>query len=377
MDDRFCPLDVLDASFRLLAAGPRPLAVHASRLAAGLPDRPVPVGELRVLLLHPATSTAARNAVWAELVRRARADGGDPAWTVALCGIALPGLRRAAGALAAGYRGDPADLQAEVLTGFLAELRALDLDDLESVPLASRLCWAARRAGEKLARADAGWNARRRDLAGHDKAPDRDGGRAPDFVLAAAVRHEILTQAQAELIGRSRLEGVPLRVIAAETGDQPHRLVQPAETSRDHPRRRHRRRPPGRLNLHGPREKQGPEPDFSRRRGSPAPGHSPGGLARAGAAAFRPHPAYPLPEGGQVPRSPHGPPRTPPDRSSPGGTLRLIPAPAGPADETARRCARDAGGRGPGRPGRRAPGRAWAGARAGPAPRVAGGRGGR
>jgi hypothetical protein len=219
MDDRTCPLDVLDASFRLLAAGPQPLAVHASRLAAGLPDRPVPVDELRVLLLHPATSAHARNAVWADLVRRARAGGGDPAWTVALCGIALPGLRRAAAALTAGYRGDPADLQAEVLTGFLAELAALDLDHLEAVPLASRLCWAARRAGERLARADAGWNARRRDLAGHDTAPaPAAAGGHPDFVLAAAVRHRILTPAQAELIGRSRLEGVPLRVIAAETG---------------------------------------------------------------------------------------------------------------------------------------------------------------
>jgi hypothetical protein len=216
MDDRFCPLDVLDASFRLLAAGPEPLAVHASRLAAGLPDRLVPVDELRVLLLHPATGGAARNAVWAELVRRARS--GDPAWTVAVCGMALPGLRRAAGALAAGYRCDPADLQAEVLAGFLAELRALDVDELEAVPLASRLCWAARRAGEKLARADAGWNARRRDLEGHDKAPAAAAAGHPDFVLAAAVRRGILTRAQAELIGRSRLEGVPLRVIAAEAG---------------------------------------------------------------------------------------------------------------------------------------------------------------
>ena len=51
-------LDAADAAFRLLAAGPRPLAVHASHLAGGLPDRPVPLGELRVLLLHPATTRA-------------------------------------------------------------------------------------------------------------------------------------------------------------------------------------------------------------------------------------------------------------------------------------------------------------------------------
>src|ERR1700689_2428184 len=139
------PLDTADAAFRLLAAGPRPLALNPAALAAGLPSRLVPVDELRVLLLHPATSGPARNKVWAELVRRARA--GDPAWTIALAGVAMPGLRRAAASVAAAYRGDPDDLQAEILTGFLAALRALDLDDLDGIPLPARLCWAARRAG--------------------------------------------------------------------------------------------------------------------------------------------------------------------------------------------------------------------------------------
>src|ERR1700692_2475396 len=67
------PFDAADTAFRLLCAGPQPLALHASKVAAGLPDRPVPVDELRVLLLHPSTSARARNQVWAELVRRARA----------------------------------------------------------------------------------------------------------------------------------------------------------------------------------------------------------------------------------------------------------------------------------------------------------------
>jgi hypothetical protein len=240
MDEQPAPLDSLDAAFRLLAAGPEPLALHASHLAAGLPDRPVPVTELRVLLLHPATSATARNKVWAELVRRTRS--GDPAWTVALAGIALPGLRRSVASLTRAYRGEAADLQAEVLAGFLAAVRALDLDELESVPLASSLCWAARRAGEKLARADAAWASRRTGLDGHDTAPAMPGGH-PDLVLAAAVRKGVLTAAQAELIGRSRLEGIPLRVIAAETGTS-HSALQPAEKSRERPRRSHRGRMP-------------------------------------------------------------------------------------------------------------------------------------
>jgi hypothetical protein len=208
-------LDAADAAFRLLAAGPQPLALHASHLAEGLPDRQVPLDELRVLLLHPATSARARNRVWAELVRRART--GDPAWVIGLTGIALPGLRRAAASLAGAYRGDPADLQSEVLTGFLAAMRGLDLDDLEAIPLASRLCWAAWRAGQALACADAGYAARRRSLSLWRDGPDLPWGH-PDFVLAAAVRRGILTPGQAELIGRNRLEGIPLSQIAAETG---------------------------------------------------------------------------------------------------------------------------------------------------------------
>ena len=66
------PLDSADASFRALTTGPQPLALHTASLAPGLPDRQVPLDELRALLLHPATGTRARNQVWAELVRRAR-----------------------------------------------------------------------------------------------------------------------------------------------------------------------------------------------------------------------------------------------------------------------------------------------------------------
>ena len=210
---RLGPLDSADAAFRLLTTGPGPLALNPGRLACGLPDRQVPLGELKALLLHPATTAAARNAVWAELVRRARA--GSPAWVIGLTGVAMPGLRRAVATWSAAYRGDAEDLQDEVLAGFLAAVRRLDLDDLDRVPLASRLCWAAWRAGQALACADASWSARRRDLDESSGGPVMPWGH-PDFVLAAAVRQRILTAAEAELIGRNRLEGVPLARIAAE-----------------------------------------------------------------------------------------------------------------------------------------------------------------
>jgi hypothetical protein len=209
------PLAAAAGAFRLLVTGPQPLALHAARLAPGLPDRLVPLDELTVLLLHPGVSTAARNKVWAELVRRARS--GSPAWTVGLTGVALPGLTRAVASLAAACHGDSRDLETEVLAGFLEAVQRLDTGDLDSVPLASHLTWAAFRAGRALACSDAAWAARRRDLDESAALPARPSGH-PDFVLAAAVRRGVITAADAQLIGASRLEGIPLSRMAAEAG---------------------------------------------------------------------------------------------------------------------------------------------------------------
>jgi hypothetical protein len=211
------PLAAVAGAFRLLVAGPQPLALHPGRLAEGLPGRLVPLDELTVLLLHPSVSPAARNTIWAELIRRARS--GSPAWTVGLTGVALPGLTRATATVAAGYRGDSRDLEAEVLAGFLAAVRRLDISGLDRVPLASHLMWAAFRAGRALACSEGAWAARRRDLeeSAAFPLPARTCGH-PDFVLAAAVRHGVITAADADLIGASRLEGIPLSRIAAGTG---------------------------------------------------------------------------------------------------------------------------------------------------------------
>ena len=61
------------------------------------------------------------------------------------------------------------------------------------------------------------YTASRRDLPDSYDAPYMPWGH-PDFVLAAAVSRGVLTPAQAQLIGRNRLEGIPLARIAAEMG---------------------------------------------------------------------------------------------------------------------------------------------------------------
>jgi hypothetical protein len=86
----------------------------------------MPLDELRKVLLAPVPSVALRDAVWRELVVRARRDG--PAWVVAAVGMAMPGLRRTCALLATGWRGDTADLDAELIAGFVERLGTVHVD---------------------------------------------------------------------------------------------------------------------------------------------------------------------------------------------------------------------------------------------------------
>jgi hypothetical protein len=298
------PLQVAERSFELLAAGPSPLSVDGRLLGKGLPARDIGVGELRVILMHPATRAAAREAVWRLLVHQTRT--GDPAWTLAAVGLAMPGLKRLACRLGRGS--DPGlieDVSAVLLAAFVEALRALDLEGpTRAAPtsIAGWLCWRAFSAAksyrdreqrilhrqdslmpESLAgrsrhaaspHAPGSRPGRRRSPAAHTRPGDpadrhaansegdepapadepvervvpRLAGRAlpaagsvppprvaghPDFVLARAVRAGVITVEEADLIGRSRLEGTPMRRIAAARGISPSwacRLRKDAET---------------------------------------------------------------------------------------------------------------------------------------------------
>ena len=111
------PFDTLEKTFDLLVTGPNPLALDGTSLD-GLPDRAIPLGELKAMLLHPSVSFDVRDAVVDELVARSRAKGG--AWTVGLAGVLLPGLRRAVWPLVQSCPGKAADIEAETLAAFLA-----------------------------------------------------------------------------------------------------------------------------------------------------------------------------------------------------------------------------------------------------------------
>ncbi|GAA3850628.1 hypothetical protein GCM10022380_80910 [Amycolatopsis tucumanensis] len=213
-------------SFAWLVTGPNPVSVDGREIA-GLPPRPVPLDELGAVLLRRGCAQATRDAAWAYLIRRARAEGGT--WTVACVGLALPVLLRAAAIVTRRFTGDTHDLNAAVLTGFLHELREVDLG---RPAILARLYWAAYREGRLALHEAAGGPIPAGDLGFDSGPPPRPEGH-PDLVLAAAVKAGVITAEEAGLISETRVGDVPLAE-AAQARGLPYKTVQKSRIRAEH-----------------------------------------------------------------------------------------------------------------------------------------------
>ena len=202
---------MLDDAFRLLGADPEPLTLDGGDVGQGLPARPIPLVELRSMLLHPATGFAAQDAALGVLVARAQRGGGG--WMVGLAGVLLPGLRRTAGRLARDFPGNTGDLDSEVLAGFV---EAVDGFDPSRGRVAARLLWAAYRRGDRLRRRELAERTRR--AAGWRSMPPPAPWGHPDLVLGRAVAAGVLSVEEAELISATRIGGARLPELAAAAG---------------------------------------------------------------------------------------------------------------------------------------------------------------
>src|SRR5579875_1428244 len=185
------PFDALEETFRLLSIGPRPICLDG-RQVAGLPDRDIPLLELRGMLLHPSVAFSVRDAALGVLVARAQAEGG--AWSVGIAGVLLPGIRRAVFPLFEACPTKGADLEAEALCAFL---RALARCRPDRARLASWLCWRTRIGAAKVLRAEL---AERAGPGANpvSAAPPRPWGH-PDFVLAKVVAAGAISAEEAAL----------------------------------------------------------------------------------------------------------------------------------------------------------------------------------
>lgn len=204
------PLGAARSAFALLCEGRSPLCVDGHPYP-GLPNRDLPLPELRTRLLARSCPRPTRDAVWRELVGRSRSEGA--AWTVACVGVALPALSRIAGELCAAFAGDKSDVHAEILHGFLTGLATVDLD---RPSVMNRLRWHAYRGGFAAVRE--ALDAPTPFGPGFDSTPPPPLAGHPDFVLASAVTDGAISQADAEIIGTTRLEDVSLRDWATSRG---------------------------------------------------------------------------------------------------------------------------------------------------------------
>lgn len=207
------PLDTARDAFSVLVAEPFPLTIDGS-LFEGFPATLVPLDRVRARLLKPDCPAATRDAVWAHLVARSRQSGG--AWTVGCVGMAMPALTALAAESGAAFATERSDIDAEILAGFLTALARVDL---QQPWIMSRLRQAAYLAGRAAVRA-----VLERDVPiedGFDSRPPPPPSRHPDFVLVRAVADGVLTDAEADLIGVTRLEDVTLHDYARAHGLHP------------------------------------------------------------------------------------------------------------------------------------------------------------
>lgn len=174
----FSPLDVVADSFQVLTREPAPLELFSTDVGGVAPLPRLKLDEMQVLLLDPVVDCGTRDCVWRALVARARSQ--DPAWIVGAAGVALPRLRRVAEQLIGDCAADRLDVEAAVLSGFVAAVRT---EALEPRHVEQRLLLAAHRAGA--------WRVYAPAVTGSGGAGERVGVRfravLPDAVTAACL----------------------------------------------------------------------------------------------------------------------------------------------------------------------------------------------
>jgi len=206
------PLADLERAFRLATCAPALLAVDGAEVASDLPERSVPLDELRQLLLHGQLSYATKDRSVGLVA--CRAQSGDGLWTVGLAGLLMPGLKRVTRRLRRAPGVEAAEVGPEVVIALLESISCLDPSGDR---IAARLCWdvyrrAARALGvQRRAASERAWPTGQ--LPGCAVSSTN-----PEEVIARAVRAGALTVDDAELIARTRLESQRITDLAASLG---------------------------------------------------------------------------------------------------------------------------------------------------------------
>jgi hypothetical protein len=201
------PLDRAAQAFGEICSRTDAPTMNGRALGHGLPARRMSARELVELL--PLLEPDARDTVWRELIRLAR-EAGEP-WPTIATGIALPGLRTAAASLVRDYDGDREDLDAELVAAFY---EAVVYADVSGPMICAKLRAMAYNQVRRTRYGAVTYATRTRQLDALPEPPAAPRHGHPDLVLAAAIRADVITREEAELVGASRLEGTSLSSVA-------------------------------------------------------------------------------------------------------------------------------------------------------------------
>lgn len=204
-------LEIAEATFATRFADTGILSVPGELLGAEFAGRDVSPVEARAALFGNKGKDADSDRVWRHLVNRSREEGGD--WTLVAVGMAAPMLKRCAASAAERFSGERQDdLAAEILAGFLTHLAVMDI---ERPGICVRLRWAVRRATDMAVCAGAEQPVARFEAG---SMPPVAPASHPDLVLSRAERTGVITKAEADLIGMTRLDEVSLAEAATCLG---------------------------------------------------------------------------------------------------------------------------------------------------------------
>ncbi|MEV0093740.1 hypothetical protein [Streptomyces sp. NPDC050738] len=224
------PLGAVDAAFLALADPTRPLTLPTALLQSVVEVDVLPVDQVRARLVHPSTRPEVRTRIWREVVRRAQVLG-EP-WSLVALGMAIPAVRRQLVRLPRPLTvWQLQEVEQEALT---ALAHAISTADVQAEALDWDLLRACDRAIHRLRRVEQRHHRSevltdgsavhlgrldRRQISVTGTQEHKGGEECDEYgVLAAAVDCRVIDVAEAQLIARSRLEGVAMGVLAGERG---------------------------------------------------------------------------------------------------------------------------------------------------------------
>ncbi|MGW1787503.1 hypothetical protein ACWCO0_26930 [Streptomyces tubercidicus] len=174
---------------------------------------PLSLAEARRVLYDRSADPSVQTALWHRIAALARNDGDRCGWRLGAVWMALPGLRRTASRIAFRFGSDRADVEAELVTGFLEALR--DIGPETTSPGAVLLRFActqawntARKARAEVAVEDMDAVMGSRHRSGASWQAEFDGPGRPDG-LTASLRISIPAE---------RVEGLRIGALAQEWG---------------------------------------------------------------------------------------------------------------------------------------------------------------